>query len=449
MKKTDSQSKQKPRGTMRGKGHKDPRRFEWPLLVFPALFLATLAILHVVNRSIQEESPPPATREHPHPAGSGVTDSLVRSAGEFARHLPASSALPDGAGNRTLHNGGAAGNSGQASSVVGKGRYAVNLSQLEGPARIVALLCIAVEEEDHLGLKQRLAELVAMGDEAVAPLSRLLAQEQSEASLWAATALARIGTLHATGALLDRLTQTGEGSYKERLCKRISEIGNHDSWSLLLEIALQSNDAAVVRAAGAALSGMADAPVLNEIIARYDAASTELEIERLAQFVRQIRSPQASESLLSLAGPVTSPPQDSLQEAAIAALARVGDARCVSHLLQRLEASPPGESAQMFHTITQIDSPEAHAALLYAAAGNKEVSAEYGRTAAIYALKNYPEEQTVALLERIIAQEQNEKVLTAAARTLEEIRRGQYVLAANVESLQRSEERLPLPPLVK
>jgi HEAT repeat protein len=152
---------------------------------------------------------------------------------------------------------------------------------------------------------------------------------------------------------------------------------------------------------------------------------------------------------MSLAGNPASAPQDSLQEAAIEALGKVGDAQSVSYLLRRLEASAPGQDTQIFNTITRIDNPEAQSALLYAAAGNKEVSAEHGQTAAIYALKNYPNEQSVALLERIAAQEHNEKVLTAAQRTLDDIRKSPQSVTAKADALDRSEQMLPLKPMTK
>ena len=155
--------------------------------------------------------------------------------------------------------------------------------------------------------------------------------------------MARIGTPTAASALLDRLAQTPEGDYKEELSKRISSLSNHDSWPLLLDTMMQASDTTVVRAAGTALSGMADTPILDEVIARYDTASTAAEAERLAQLVRNIQSSKATESLLSLAGSASAPPQDDLQKAAISALAKIGDAPSVSYLLQRLEASPPGK----------------------------------------------------------------------------------------------------------
>ncbi len=441
------------------------RSFEWPLLIYPVLFLMTLGILCLVNRAIQKEMPAPAG---PHTAvespaaapestgqpdvaaragtakppryGSGLTrraQSPTEAAGGYTRSDPAPRA------------GRSPGRLGRASSIAGAIPPPIDPNQLQGCARTAALLQIAVAEKDHARIKRCLAELVARGDEAVVPLNDLMANEEGETALWAATALARIGTPTATSALLDRLAETKEGLYKEELSKRIASISNHDSWPVLLDTMMQTGDTTVGRAAATSLSMMADAPVIDEVIARYDAASTDAEVERLTQLVRNIRSPQAVEPLLSLAGPVTAPPQDTLQEAAIEGLAKIGDAPSVSYLLRRLEASPPGESTPIFNAITQIDSPDAEASLLYAAAGNKEVSAEHGRTAAIYALKNFPDEKTVTLLERIIAQEQNEKVLTAATRTLDDIRRTPHAIAAQADALLNSEQMLPLPPLEK
>ena len=97
-------------------------------------------------------------------------------------------------------------------------------------------------------------------------------------------------------------------------------------------------------------------------------------------------------------------------------------------------ATPPGEGAYLFKTIAQIDNAAAQGPLLYAAAGNKEVSAEYGRTAAIYALRNFPDGQTCALRESIIAQEDNTAVATAALRTLENIRKTAPETTAKVDA---------------
>jgi HEAT repeat protein len=194
---------------------------------------------------------------------------------------------------------------------------------------------------------------------------------------------------------------------------------------------------------------MADAPVVDEIVARYNAALTEEEAARLARLLRNVDSPKASESLRTLAGDVTATPQDPLQQAAIDALAKIGDPQSVNYLLQRLEATPPGQNSYVYNTVTSIDQPEAHSALLYAAAGNKEVSAEQGRTAAIYALENFPSEETYRLLEQIVAAEDNTAVATAALRTLESIEKKQPTIAEKTTSKADSTSTLPVHPLQK
>ena len=114
-----------------------------------------------------------------------------------------------------------------------------------------------------------------------------------------------------------------------------------------------------------------------------------------------------------------------------------------------IETAPPGEGTEIYNAITRINDPDGYAQLLYAAAGSKGISAEYGRTAAIQALSNYPSEQTCALLERIVAQESNEKVVTAASRALDDIHRTAHAVTAKAESLEKSEEMFPLKSAIK
>jgi HEAT repeat protein len=436
-------------------GWADGIRCEWPLLIYPVLFLAALAVLYVVNQSIRNQVPAsrstePATRteaNRPHPRPTTTVlpapeDRYVKPAPQHAadandgqRTPRALSYLPP------KHENGAAVDR-HASDEERTTR--APLDELQGADRIIALLGAAIRDNDHARIKECLDELVAMGDAAVIPLNDLLGTE-SETALWAAEALARIGTPTATSALLDALAQTKEGPYKEELGKRVSGISNHDSWPVLLDSIMQSGDATVLRAAGAALARMADTPILDAIVANYEAATTDEMLQRLTQLVGNIQSPKATEALLALAGDTSSPPQDDLQRAALDALARIGDPQAVSHLLRRLEAAAPGEGTEIFNAITRIESPEAHIPLLYAAAGNKEVSSE-GRTAAIYALKNYPSEKTIALLESIIAQEDNDRVRSAATRTLDDLRMAPHAVTAKSDPTVKEDHILaPLP----
>jgi HEAT repeat protein len=311
--------------------------------------------------------------------------------------------------------------------------------ELQGAARIIAVLQEAVQQKDHARIKQCLDDLVALGDQAIAPLTQVIADEQGEVGEWAAEALARLGTPLATQSLLDALTQIKEGQYKEQLGKRVAAISNHDSWPVLLDNVLNTADSTVLRAAGDSLSRMADAPVVDELIARYDGAATEQDTARIAQVISNIRSSGATKSLIDLAGDVASAPQDALARAAIEGLSNIGDPQAISYLMRKLEATPPGESGYLMNTISQIKGPQAQDALLYAAAGNKEVSADNGRTAAIYALRNFPDSRTCALLEQIVAAEQNASVVTAATRTLDDIRRTSPHVVANAQSLVKKD----------
>lgn len=437
-------------------------RREWPLVLFPVLVVAALAVLYLANRSLQNQfARPPKPKFQATPVEARTDAGLDN---QDAALIPAESAS---AANDTTPPQPPTAMSDQADRMralralretagakarpLGPGAMTHQRASqdLEPVAVLLGELRQAARTQDHARIKQIMRDLVAMGDDAVIPLSEIVSSGKDETALWAADALARIGTPAATTALLDTLEYTKDGSYKEQLAKRASNISNHDSWPVLLDAVQDSKDATVQRAASASLSGMADAPVVDEIVARYDAALTEEDAARLARLVSNIDSPKASDSLRALAGDVASVPQDSLQQAAIDALAKIGDPQSVSYLLQKLEASPPGEGSYVFNTVTTIDQPQAHTALLYAAAGNKEVSAEHGRTAAIYALENFPSEETYRLLEQIVAAEDNTAVATAALRTLENIEKREPAVAEKTTSKADAPSMLPFHPLQK
>ncbi len=426
------------------------KQFEWPLLAFPAALLATLVVLYVVNRSIQHQGPVgPVDTES---AGLAARDSAARSPDLTAVTDDSTGRVPrrridSGAGElsqmteRPPLAQEAQGREAETRETVtedGTGRRG-GLQAMDSTGRIILMLQEAIQEKDHARIKQCLDELVALGDRVIAPLTQVIAREQGEAGMWAAEALARIGSPLATSTLLDTLTQIKEGQYKEELAKRVAGINNHESWPILLDNVLTTADSTVLRAAGEALARMADTPILDELIARFDGATDVRDTERIAQLIGNIHSSKATDSLISLAGDVASAPQDALARAAVEALGKTGDPQAISYLMRKLEATPPGESGYLVNTISQIKEPQAQDALLYAAAGNKEVSADGGRTAAIYALRNFPSARTYALLEEIIATEQNARVVTAATRTLDELRRTSPHIVANAQSLVKKD----------
>ncbi len=437
---------------------------EWPLFFYPALVVAAIVLLQRVDRSIQEDLTTVHEQQSPHVVETTTTveqnhrqvsetataNNESAGPGEAISPVSGEAAAQDGDPEadrlRMIEALRQRAASATGDSLAFGGGEA---QELQGVNGILAGLREAVRTQDHSRIKQAMNDLVALGDEAVGPLIDLVASGTDETALWAAEALARIGTPTATAALLDTLAQIKDGPYKEQIAKTASNITNHDSWPLLLDTLQDTKDASVQRAAAASLSKMADTPVLDEIIARYDAALTEEDAARLAQLVGNISSPSANASLRALAESVSSAASDSLQQAAIDALANVADAQSVSFLLNKLEAASPGEGGDLFNTITSISSPQAHSALMYAAAGSKDVSAEQGRTAAIYALENYPSVETCVLLEQIIAREDNTAVITAALRTLENIQKAVPSAVEKATSKADSGTLLSVDPLQK
>ncbi|RPJ32361.1 MAG: HEAT repeat domain-containing protein, partial [Planctomycetaceae bacterium] len=344
------------------------KQFEWPLLAFPAALLATLVALYVVNRSIQHQGPVrPVDTES---AGLAARISSTRAPDLMAVTDDSTGRAP----RRRIDS--EAGDLSQMAerpplAQEAQGREAVTrevvteegtghrggLQAMDSTGRIILMLQEAIQEKDHARIKQCLDELVALGDRAIAPLTQVIAREQGEAGMWAAEALARIGSPLATSTLLETLTQIKEGQYKEELAKRVAGINNHESWPVLLDNVLTTADSTVLRAAGEALARMADTPILDELIARFDGATDVRDTERIAQLIGNIHSSRATDSLISLAGDVASAPQDALARAAVEALGKTGDPQAISYLLRKLEATPPGESGYLVNTISQIKEP--------------------------------------------------------------------------------------------
>ncbi len=407
---------------------------EWPLFLYPALILMALAVLFVVNRSMQQErvtpkDPQPTTTQQPQTADAQetpgdlsapkVTPAAERPAPR--RHEERTEPTPP----------------------------RPRPGQSQKTQSLLATLGQAMDAQDHAMIKQCMKDLVGLGDGAVEGLGELVMQGDGETAKMAAEALARIGTPYAASMLLTALEEMEEGPFREQVAKQMSTIANHESWPVLMDAFLESGDATIQRAVSTSLASMADTAIIDEIVAMYDAATTEEEMAQWARLVSNISSPKANDSLLTLAGDVSSIPQTSLQEASIEALANIGDPKGVSYLFQKLEAASPGEGSYLYTSITKISQPQAQSALLYAAAGNKEVSAEQGRTAAIYALGNYPNTDTYALLQQIAASEDNAAVITAAVRTLERIEASTPTLADTMTSKASPSVTLTTNPLQK
>lgn len=322
-----------------------------------------------------------------------------------------------------------------------------------------------------------LDHLVAIGERSVPRLLDILTNEPNETvALYAAKGLATIGSPTATAELVIILSGTPDGSFKEELTREVSSIQNYQSWPVLLDSIVQTEDAAVLRAASSALATVADSEVVDEIVRLYDEiesetknqgssetpaetgivmegqlesqvegedtectecdAKTENAQNRLASVIKNIQNLEAVEALKAYAGEIDSAPADPVEKAAIDALTKIGTPETVSYLLERLENAPPDQTSYVSNSVTQINNDNARLALMYAAGGNKEATLDQTRVSAIYALANYPNQQVRLLLTDLAADKlvdaetenasvdnaQNDTIVSIAAKkTLEKI----------------------------
>ncbi len=429
---------------------------EWPLLLYPVLIAAALLLVVVVNRPEASSRSRGGSTRTAKPTGAPVLAQgkpVQAEAGPAvdpnakARENSAAPEMPNKPPVLSDTSRKLAGGAGKTAPTADAAAPADAGPAVNDPP-LIASLRRAVQDNDQAALKKCMDQLVALGDQALPALRDMVARGSDAGAVCAAEALARIGTPAATQSLIEALAQLADSPYKERIARKLSGVNSHESWPLLVDAVQTSADATVRRAASAALSQTADAPIVDELVSRYDAAATIDEAADWASTVANINSPKATESLLTLARQTPAVPEDPLDQAVLSALAKVGDPQCVSYLLTRLEAAQPGETSYLMNLISQINQPRAEPSLLYAAAGNKEVSAELGRTAAIQALRNFPDEQTFVLLEQIAATDRNAIVATAATRTLNAIENAAPRLAANAQ-VRPGEQILPTLPTQK
>lgn len=231
----------------------------------------------------------------------------------------------------------------------------------------------------------------------------------------AAEELARIGTPSAVKALLQALATLPDGDLKEEVAHLAAGITGHKTARALLETLAASSDPTVLRAAQSALSQIADSDIIREISTRYETSVNKEEKTHLVNILAYAQNSDAVDALMNLASQRVGGTNAALADAAIRGLANIGTGPAVSFLVQQFEAMSPEQAGLVFEVLSKMSSPEAHAALLYAAQGNKEATTEQSRTAAILALANYQDEQTSNLLGRLASAD--DPAISAAAQT--------------------------------
>ncbi len=211
--------------------------------------------------------------------------------------------------------------------------------------------------------------------------------------------------------MLRQIAALPEGSEKTLLVQEVARLNDRAVVPVLLNWATTTPDRMILRATTTALGRFGDGEMIGEIERRYREARSYDDRYRLAKIIAGFTNPEAVPALIALANADDVPVQ--LAVAAADGLATVGTGPAVSVLLQKLTTEPAEESPRLETTIGRINRPEALPALQDAARGNKDAPSIRGQVAAIHALVNFSDEQTLALLGELSGNSA-EEVRTAA-----------------------------------
>ena len=274
-------------------------------------------------------------------------------------------------------------------------------------------------EQNDSNSNPELDSLISRGNAALPQLLAILTNTDNTVDMrLAAEALAKLGSPEAVNAIYHALGALQDGDLKEEICRLASCVTNRESADVLMEILTLAQDRSLIRASEYALGHMVDSAMLSAFAKAYDANGDAVIKERVLNLVRNTCSPDAESALIDLAGPLKTPPSEPLARAALEGLSHIGTATATDNLLQRLESVPADRTRDIFNVITQVSgTDESRAQLQYAAMGNKQVSGDQTRVAAIYGLGNYPDGETRIFVQQLL-QDSNTVIRAAAQRTL-------------------------------
>jgi len=269
-----------------------------------------------------------------------------------------------------------------------------------------------------------LAKLVALGDAGVDRLTGLLKYDKNDnVRKLAAQGLATIGTPRAARALLDALAMLPEGGLKDDVARVAATISNPDCADVFLGAIVANEDRVILRCAEEALGSMADAKIVAKMAAQYESSATDDEKARLIAAIRAVKNAAATQELVKLAGKKGEAPEKPLEKAAVDALSGMGSPESTAYLLQRLSAAPETETSYLSNAIGRIGTEDALPTLRSAAGGSRDAATPVTRAAAISALSNFTDDQTLNLLTSIANNEKNEVVRNAAKNALTSVQR--------------------------
>ena len=224
--------------------------------------------------------------------------------------------------------------------------------------------------------------------------------------------LLNAGTDDAFVLLLTLVHEIRPGSARTAICERLSKMDTTGRRDELLNC-MADADMDVAEALSKALGAQADGETISAVVDRYQKSSDPRLKERLCQIIAESVNSEAVGNLAALIPSAASLGTDPLAKAATGALTRNASGAAVDQLLRVAGTSADAGNTELLKRIIgSISSPEAYQAFLSNARGNKE-SGNATRLIAIEALRNYPTEETLALMNEL-ANSSNPEIQAAA-----------------------------------
>ncbi len=254
--------------------------------------------------------------------------------------------------------------------------------------------------------------------------TRQLQKGTQEQRLAAIDDLVRLGTPQAVEELMAFIGTLGDGDFKEEAVRRASMIANRDAVPTFLGLITTTQDMGVLRVAQEVFARLAEAESLQTILDAYDSSTDPVVRERLVRSVGSVSNEMAAPVLMQVLSDLSLPASDGMIRSSAEALRQIGTAPAVDALIERINSDPSEESRSLLTAeLGLVRNPLAEASLQTAAGGNSKFGeTPDARTAAIWALVNYPSAETQERLQSLQA-DTNVQVSFAAAEALKAIER--------------------------
>lgn len=265
-------------------------------------------------------------------------------------------------------------------------------------------------------------EYAAKNPGAHAELATLAKRPDADTALLGAHGLAGLGTPEAAVELVAAIQGAAHGVGKRELSAALGTFNSPGTAQLFLGLLGTSEDREVLAGAEKALSNVADAPVVQDILQRYEASNSSTERENLLAALRHMQTASCVPALLDIVNQqkVIST-TDPIGLAAVDTLGIIGNAVAVSNLFAHLTNVREGGSSPIYDAIGRVSNPESLPLIASVAYGQVPGISLYSRMAAVQALGNYNAQQAQPALNWLIENDPSAGIREAAAGALKRV----------------------------